>query len=72
MAVKRLFQAESQSFGFLSRLCGGEGHAPVFDIVYDFLSRLCGGEDWVMSAAVDDDFLSRLCGGEADDRCVGR
>ena len=52
------------SFGFLSRLCGGE--APVIDddIPHFFLSRLCGGEAKHVRALSIVWFLSRLCGGE--------
>ena len=35
---------DEPTFGFLSRLCGGEGHFVSSRHSLFFLSRLCGGE----------------------------
>ena len=55
---------DEPTFGFLSRLCGGE--VAVSDITqgFMFLSRLCGGEGSIAIRDVTINFLSRLCGGE--------
>ena len=51
-------------WGFLSRLCGGQGLYEAYDRAIHFLSRLCGGQDPTNYLGHGTYFLSRLCGGQ--------